>query len=82
MAQRRKYDEIDHIDELHKPMSSMRMHGAIVALPPVKKGCKSISFEVTLADKTSKVEIRYEEDYQVMLKTTTHIKESPKKIVH
>lgn len=83
MAQKRKYDEIDNIDELDKPMSSTRMHGAIVALSPVKKGRKPLSFEGTLADQTSKVEIkcsRYGEGYEVMVKTTTHTKESPKEI--
>ena len=43
MAKKRSYEEIeeiDYIDEVNGPISSSRVHGAIISLSPVKRGAE------------------------------------------
>ena len=42
MARKRSYEDIERIDDVDGPISSTRMHGAIISLSPVKKGRKSM----------------------------------------
>lgn len=53
MAKKRTYEEmveIEKIDDVKEPKSSMSIHGAVVTLSPVKKGRKSNFFDGMLAD--------------------------------
>ena len=57
MARKRTYEDVERIDDVDGPISSTRMHGAIISLSPVKKGRKSIFFDGMLADNTSKIRL-------------------------
>ena len=108
MAKKRLCEEISDQDH---PTASTKVHGAITSLSPIKKGRKSVLFDGTLADETSKIRVvdfdahqqrklqdyhqknepvelvncevkssRSGDGYELMLKSGTGIKESPKKI--
>ena len=111
MARKRSRENIEEITDVDRPIASTKIHGAITSLSPIKKGRKSIFFDGTLADATSKIRVvgfdahqqrklqeyhqknvaaelencevkssRYGDGYELMLKSGTGIKESPKKI--
>ena len=111
MARKRSCEDIEQISNVDRPIASTRLHGAITCLSPIKKGRKSLFFDGTLADATSKIRVvgfdahqqrklqeyhqnnvaveldncevkssTYGDGYEVMLKNSTAIKESPKKI--
>ena len=108
MARKRDITQLKDIDE---PCTSINIHGAVTNISPVKKGRKSLFFDGTLADTTSKVRLigfspqqqillndlhkasspvelsncevkhsRQGQGYDIMLKSNTQIKKSPKKI--
>ena len=52
---KKSYEEIENIDNVSGAMSSTNIHGAVVALSPVKKGWEMNYFDGMLADKTSQI---------------------------
>ena len=111
-SKKRKFSEIEQIDDVNGPLPNSSIQGAITSLSPVKPGRKSSYFDGMLADDTSKIRFvgfeplqqkklvnflernvpvqidnceiktaRQGEGYEVMLKSSSIIKESPKKLV-
>ena len=64
-AKKRSHEEIENIDAMNRPMSSTRIHGAVVTLSPVKKGRKATGrpsknmmfFDGLLGDETSQIRL-------------------------
>lgn len=110
-SKKRKFSEIEQIDDVNGPLPNSCIHGAITSLSPIKPGRKSAYFDGVLADDTSKIRFvgfeplqqkklvnlqqqnvpvqidnceiktaRQGEGYEVMLKSSSQIKEFPKKL--
>lgn len=92
MARKRPVEKIDSfevesLDAVDKPVLSANIHGMITSLSPVKKGRMRNYFDGTVSDGTSKLRMvgfnqqaRRGHSMEVLLKNTTEIIGSPKKI--
>ena len=57
MERKTRKRDINNLDEIDEPSTSVNVHGAITTISPVKKGRKTVFFDATLADTTSKVRL-------------------------
>ena len=57
MERKTRKRDFNSLDEIDEPSTSVNVHGAITTISPVKKGRKTVFFDATLADTTSKVRL-------------------------